>query len=55
MATTKKRTTKQLSAKQKALVSDVRAATQRDEDPVRPLYRTMSPQQKEAFLRVRAS
>lgn len=51
----KKRTTKPISKELKSLRADLRAADQRGEDPVRPLYKAMSAESKRAFFQTRPS
>ncbi|HEY5344363.1 MAG TPA: hypothetical protein VIJ66_11990 [Solirubrobacteraceae bacterium] len=53
MAATKKRTTRPLGPKHRALGKELRAAKARGEDPAIPLYKAMSAEQKVAFVRRR--
>jgi hypothetical protein len=53
--TTKKRTTKPVSAEFKALRADVRAAHGRGETVVGPMYRAMDKAAKTAFVQSRSS
>ncbi len=51
MATTKKRTTKPLSPKHRALGEELRAAEAKGESLTPVLYKTLSPEAKRAFVR----
>jgi len=53
MATTKRRTTKPLSPRDKAFLAEMRAAKAKGEDPARVVYKALGPEEKVAFVRRR--
>lgn len=51
MATTKKRTTKPLSSKDRAFLAEIRAAKAKGESLTRVVYKAMDPEAKRVFWR----